>query len=53
MPTEGLYDARVSLDKGLVTGFGKKVSFINGLDGEAEIVMDDGRLMLGLFKKLW
>lgn len=53
MPVEGLYDAQVALDSGLQTSFGKDVDFINGLQGEAEIVLDDERLMLRLFKKLY
>ena len=53
MPVEGLYDAQVALDSGLKTSFGQNVDFINGLQGEAEIVLDDERLMLRLFRKLY
>ena len=52
IPTEGEYEAIVKLNKGLNTSFGKKIDFINGLSGEAEVILDDERLMIRLFRKL-
>lgn len=52
LPVEGEYEAIVRLNNGLTTSFGKKVDFVNGLSGEAEVILDDERLMVRLFRKL-
>jgi HlyD family secretion protein len=52
MPIEGQYAAVVSLPKGLYSSFDKELSFINGMEGEAEIVLNDERLLLRLFRKI-
>jgi len=52
IPNEGQYQAQVHFPKSLVTTIGKKVQFINGLEGEAEIILNDERLMLRLLKKI-
>ena len=52
IPTEGEYEAIVKLNKCLNTSFDKKIDFINGLSGEAEVILDDERLMIRLFRKL-
>lgn len=51
IPKEGQYEAQVQLTKLLTTSVGKNIQFINGLEGEAEIILNDERLMLRLFKK--
>lgn len=52
IPSEdGLYDATVYLNNGLTTSLNKKIHMVNGLRGEAEIVLEEQRLMTRLFNK--
>jgi HlyD family secretion protein len=52
MPLEGQYAAVVALPKGLYSSFDKELSFINGMEGDAEIVLNDERLLLRVFRKI-
>lgn len=51
LPIDGAYEAQVALNSNLETSFGKKIVFVNGLQGEGEIVLDDERLMVRLLKQ--
>lgn len=48
---EGTYEAIVTLDKSLKTSYNKSITFINGLEGEAEVVLREESLLKKLFKK--
>lgn len=51
LPIDGAYEAQVALNSNLETSFGKKIVFVNGLQGEGEIVLDDERLLVRLLKQ--
>jgi multidrug resistance efflux pump len=52
IPVDGTYETIVELTNGLKTTYNKKVEFINGMEGEAEIVLNNERLMTRLFKRM-
>lgn len=52
IPSEGKYAAKVQLPNGLSTSFNKEIEFINGMEGEAEIVLNDERLLVRLLRKI-
>jgi HlyD family secretion protein len=52
VPQNGIYTVRVSLDKGLMTTRHQKLVFKDLMDGSAEIITDDLRLLERLFAQI-
>ena len=52
VPQNGIYTVRVSLDKGLMTTRHQKLIFKDLMDGSAEIITDDLRLLERLFAQI-
>lgn len=52
VPTSEGYNARVTLDNGLITTYNKTLDFIEQLQGEAEIITDDRRVLERIFFNL-